>query len=478
MSRVCLRYLSAMTSLTAVRTTGIYCRPGCGAKPLARNTQRYDLAAAAEVAGYRACLRCRPYRTSQHSFWTGPEVVCKGVQMILLGGLDSATETDLAAKLGVSARHLRRLFQTHVGVTPTELARSSRAHFARRLLDDTDLSVTEIAFASGFGSVRQLNRTCREIFRAAPSELRARRRRSDRLVADGGLALRLPYDGVLDWGGMLDYFAPRAIPGVESVADNSYRRTVLIEDNPGVIEVMAGEGSHLVMKAHLPHWGGLIHIAQRARSIFGLDSGLEEGQRHLGEDPIIGPLIARKPGMRVPGVWDPFEIGVRAIIGQGITVAGATTITGKLVEGYGTPVPGLAAMGLSHLFPSPSTLANANLTGLGLTGSRQKAIHGFSEAVLLGEIPIDGSAGLSELVTAITSISGVGPWTANYVALRMGEPDAFPDADLGLQRAYDRIIAGSASSMAAAADAWRPWRALAATHLWVGDAPAADRPNP
>ena len=391
--------------------------------------------------------------------------------MILLGGLDSATEAELAAKLGVSARHLRRLFQTHLGVTPTELARSSRAHFARRLLDDTDLSVTEIAFASGFGSVRQLNRTSREIFRAAPSELRARRRRSDRLVADGGLALRLPYDGPLDWRGMLDYFAPRAIPGVESVSEDAYRRTILIEDNPGVIEVMAGDDDHLIMKAHLPHWGGLIHIAQRTRSIFGLDSGVEEAQRHLGEDPTIGPLIARKPGIRVPGVWDPFEIGVRAIIGQGITVTGATTITGNLVERHGTHVPGLASMGLTHVFPTPSALAGAALTGLGLTGSRQEAIRGLSEAVLSGEVPLDGSAGLSELVAAICSIPGIGPWTANYIALRMGEPDAFPDTDLGLQRAYDGIRDGSGTSLAAAGEAWRPWRSLAAIHLWVRDIP-------
>lgn len=460
-----------MTSLTAVKTTGIYCRPGCGAKPLARNTLRYDLAAAAEVAGFRACLRCRPYRTSQHSFWTGPEVVCKGVQMILLGGLDSATESELAEKLGVSARHLRRLFQNHVGVTPTELARSSRAHFARRLLDDTDLSVTDIAFASGFGSVRQLNRTCQEIFRAAPSELRARRRRSDRLVADGGLALRLPYEGSLDWKGMLHYLGARAIPGVESVFENGYRRTVLIEDNPGVIEVMAGDGDHLIMKAHLPHWSGLIHIAQRARSIFGLDSGLEEGQRHLSDDPTIGPLIAERPGIRVPGGWDPFEIGVRVIIGQGTTVAAATAITGKLVEAHGSPIPGLAEMGLTHLFPTPGTLADDDLTQLGLTGRRQEAIRGLSRAMLTGGVQFDGSAGLAELVAEISSISGISPWTANYIALRVGEPDAFPQADVGLQRAYARISNGSEIPLATAANAWRPWRALAAVHLWFGETP-------
>ena len=216
--RICLAgrhrrgYMSHMNTVSAVVTTGIYCRPGCGARPSAENVTKFPLAAAAEAAGYRACLRCRPYRSSQVVPSSAPELVCRGVRMILDGGLDGQTETMLAPRLGVSARHLRRLFAEHLGVTPDALARSARAHGARRLLDDTDLSITQIGFAAGYGSLRQFNRACHEVFRASPRELRARRRVSDRLVADGGLPLRLPYEGPLDWDGMLGYFAARAIP--------------------------------------------------------------------------------------------------------------------------------------------------------------------------------------------------------------------------------------------------------------------------
>jgi AraC family transcriptional regulator of adaptative response / DNA-3-methyladenine glycosylase II len=460
-----------VTTFTAVKTTGIYCRSDCGASPLPTNTRPFQLAAAAEAAGYRACLRCRPYRTSQPAYWTGPEVVCKAVRVILGGGLDTVTEQDLAVRLGVSGRHLRRLFQTHLGITPTDLARSSRVHFARRLLDDTDLTVTEIAFATGFGSVRQLNRSCREIFHASPTELRARRRKADRLIADGGLAVRLPFDGPLDWDLMVDYFRARAIPGVEHVADGIYRRTVVVRGDPGVIEMLPGGVDHLVLRAHLPHWEGLVHLTQRARSIFGLDSGYEDGRRHLQSDPIIGPLTTAHPGIRVPGTWDTFETGVRAIVGQGITVAAATTIIGRLVAAHGTRVPGLGPMGLTHTFPTPTALASADLSSLGLPGIRQEAIRRFSTAVFADQIRLDGTADLDTLVVSISSIRGLGPWTANYLALRAGEPDAFPTTDLGLRRAYERLSDRSPTSLRSAAEAWRPWRALAAIHLWVGDTP-------
>src|SRR5262249_45020083 len=202
----------------------------------------------------------------------GPELVCRAVQLILDGALDGNTEHALGARLGVSARHLRRLFAEHLGVTPDHLARSCRAHFARRLLDETDFTITEIAFAAGFGSVRQLNRVCREVFRAAPHELRARRRGSDRLVADGGLVLRLPFQPPLNWDAMLGYFDARAIAGVERVTVNTYRRTVVIDGDPGVLELSPGGPDHLLLRAHLPHWEGLIHVVQRARRVFNLDA--------------------------------------------------------------------------------------------------------------------------------------------------------------------------------------------------------------
>jgi AraC family transcriptional regulator of adaptative response / DNA-3-methyladenine glycosylase II len=344
-------------SVAAVVTTGIYCRPGCSARPLAGNVRQYSLAAAAEAAGYRACLRCRPYRTPPPASWAAPEVVCRAVQLILDGALDGSTEHDLAARLFVSARHLRRLFQEHLGVTPDQLARSSRTHFARRLLDDTDLTITDISFASGFGSLRQLNRAGREVFRRSPSELRARRRAADRLVADGGLALRLPFRPPLDWDAMLRYFDARAIAGVECVAGDTYRRTVVIDGDPGVLELSPGGADHLVLRAHLPHWEGLIHVVQRARRIFNLDADVRAATRTLDGDSVVGSMARARPGLRPPGTWDPFETGVRAIIGQGVAVSGAGTITARLVARHGMLVPGLLPLGLTHVFPSPSDLA-------------------------------------------------------------------------------------------------------------------------
>ena len=254
-----------MGGFSAVVTTGIYCRPGCSARPNPANVRHFDLAAAAEAAGFRACLRCRPYRTAEPLENVASEVVCRGIRLVVGGGARTDGEVAIAAQLGVSARHLRRLFQEQVGVTPVQLARSSRAHFARRLLDDTDLSVTDIAFASGFGSLRQFNRTVNEIFRATPRDLRARRRSADRLVADGGLPLRVTFAGPLDWDEMLGYLSTRAITGVENVAGGVYRRTILIDGDPGVIEVANGGSDHLVVTAHLPHWGGLIHVVEQVR---------------------------------------------------------------------------------------------------------------------------------------------------------------------------------------------------------------------
>jgi AraC family transcriptional regulator, regulatory protein of adaptative response / DNA-3-methyladenine glycosylase II len=453
-------------AFSAVVTTGIYCRPGCSARPHAENVRKFHVAAAAEAAGYRACLRCRPYRTPQNVTWTGPELVCRAVQLILDGALDTGTEAELGRRLGVSARHLRRLFTTELGVTPDGLARSARAHFARRLLDETDLTVTEVAFAAGFGSLRQFNRVCREVFRASPRALRARRRTSDRLVADGGLCLRLPFRGPLDWDALVAYFGARAIPGVEHVSGDTYRRTIVIDGDPGVLELFPGGDDHLVLRAHLPHWEELIHVAGRARRIASLDFDLDEPAAQLADDPTIGSLLKRRPGLRPPGTWDPFETGVRAILGQQITIAGANTIAGRLVERLGNPVPGLAQLGLSHTFPSPGTLATADLDGLGLTRARAAAVRSFARAVTDDTVLLDRSVGLDRLAASLTALDGLGPWTAQYLALRLGEPDACPITDLGLQRA---LPPHAAAALGEVAERWRPWRALATTHLWLAE---------
>jgi AraC family transcriptional regulator of adaptative response / DNA-3-methyladenine glycosylase II len=444
-------------AIAGVVTTGIYCRSGCSASPRPHNVRAFPLPAAAEAAGYRSCLRCRPYRWPQSVGWEPPELVCRAVRLILDGALDNGTEAELGVRLGISARHLRRLFRAHLGVTPDGLARSARVHFARRLLDDTDLTVTEIAFATGFGSLRQLNRACQEVFRESPKMLRARRRKADRLVADGGLLLRLTYRGALDWDSLLAFFSSRAIPGVEHVSGDTYRRTIVSDGDPGVIELWPGGDDYLLLLAHLPHWQELVHLVQRVRRIAGLDFDLAGAANHLGDDPTLGPLLAARPGLRPPGAWDAFETGVRAIVGQQVTVARANTLIGRIVERFGRRVPGLEPLGLTDVFPSPETLADADLDGLGLTRTRAEAIRGLAQAVIADRIRLDGSVSLDALVSSLTAVKGLGSWTAHYLALRLGEPDAFPATGPVPEAAH-----------------WRPWRALAATHLWLaGDAQPA-----
>jgi AraC family transcriptional regulator, regulatory protein of adaptative response / DNA-3-methyladenine glycosylase II len=458
-----------MSGFSAVVTTGIYCRPGCSARPNPTNVRHYDLAAAAEAAGFRACMRCRPYRAAEPIAGVASEMVCRGIRLVVDGGLAGDSDVAVAARIGLSVRHLRRLFQDQVGVTPAQLARSTRAHFARRLLDETDLSVTEVAFASGFRSLRQFNRTMNDVFRATPRELRARRRAADRLVADGGLRLRLNFAGPLDWTAMVGYLAARAIQGVEQVSDGVYRRTILVEGHPGVVEVAEGGPEHLILTAHLPHWGGLIHVVQQVRRIFNLDFDLTSATSALEGDPVLTARIAALPGLRVPGAWDPFEVGVRAIVGQQVTVAGAGTIIGRVVASHGAPVPGLAQFGLTHVFPSAETLAEADLAGTGLTGARMTAIHTFARSVVDGSIRLDRSRTLGEQVSAVAAVPGLGPWTAQYLALRLGESDAFPAGDLGLRRSLEALT-GSAMTpqmVGEMADRWRPWRAHAAIHLWL-----------
>jgi AraC family transcriptional regulator, regulatory protein of adaptative response / DNA-3-methyladenine glycosylase II len=333
--------------------------------------------------------------------WTGPELVCRAVQLILAGELDRGGEADLGRRLGVSARHLRRLFGAHLGVTPDGLARSARAHFARRLLDDTDLSVTEVAFAAGFGSLRQFNRVCREVFRGSPGELRARRWARDRLVADGGLLLRLPFAGPLDWAALARYLGARAIPGVESVCGASYRRTVVVGGDPGVLELFPGGDEQLLLRAHLPHWAELIHIVERARRIASLDLDLDEPSRRLGGCATIGPLVRALPGHARRRPPRPAR-----------------------------PPPGHA-----------------------------DAIRSFAAAVRDDQIRLDRSITLERLIDSITTIDGLAPTTAHYLALRLGEPDAYP--------APHPSRAGLANDPHP--ENWRPWRALATTHLWAAD---------
>lgn len=451
-----------MTTFSAVVTTGIYCRPGCGAKPLAENVRTFELAAEAEAAGFRACLRCRPYRVAGPIAANAPELVCRAVQLIIAGALDVGTEAALAARLAVSPRHLRRLFHNHLGVTPDQLARSRRAHFARRLLDDSELTVADVAFASGFGSVRQFNREMRLVFRASPVELRGRRRRADRLAADGGLVTRLPFTPPLRWEALLAFLGDRAVPGVESVRDGVYRRTISLDGDAGVVEVRRGGADHLLMHAHLPFWEGLVHVVERVGRVFGVHADVAPAEAALAADPLIGPLIARRPGLRVPGAWGMFEVAVEAVLSQ---YGGRIRVRGQLaalVDAAGHPVPGLDD-GLTHLFPSAEALAEGDLTAAGLPAAVAQALHGLSLAVAADETLLDPGTSAAEVTGRLAALPGVDLSTARQIALRLGHGDVFPSTDRALRAALPAD--GVAADVDKIAERWRPWRALAATHL-------------
>jgi AraC family transcriptional regulator, regulatory protein of adaptative response / DNA-3-methyladenine glycosylase II len=392
-----------VTTYSAVVTTGIYCRPGCGAKPRAENVRTFELAASAEAAGFRACLRCRPYRVASPVADGAPELVCRAVQLIIEGVLDAGTEAALGARLAVSPRHLRRIFNGYLGVTPDQLARSRRAHFARRLLDDTDLTVADVAFASGFASLRQFNRQMREVFLASPRELRDRRRRADRLAADGGLTMRLPFPPPFDWDGTAAFFAARAIPGVESVSGRVYRRTISLDGAPGVLEIHPGGADHLLLRAHLPYWEGLIHVAERAARMVGADA---------------------TAAVRTPGAWGPFEVAVQAVVAQECDdPAEARERLARLVQQFGPSVPGLTH-GLTHLFPSAEVLASADLTGLGLPPATIKSVAALAAGVASGEIGLDHAAPRADLVASLATVAGVAPGTVGEIALRLGHVEA------------------------------------------------------
>lgn len=458
-----------MTTFSAVVTTGIYCRPGCGAKPLAENVRTFELAAEAEAAGFRACLRCRPYRVAGPVGADAPELVCRAVQLIIAGALDTGTEAALGTRLAVSPRHLRRLFHDHLGVTPDQLARSRRAHFARRLLDDSDLTVADVAFASGFGSLRQFNRDMKLVFRASPLELRNRRRRSDRLAADGGLLLRLPFAPPLNWDALTAFLAERAVPGVESVRDGVYRRTVSLDGEAGVLEVRRGGEDHLLLRAHMPFWEGLIHIVDRVGRMFGVDADTAPAETALRDDPVLGPLVRARPGIRVPGAWGFFEIAVEAVLSQHCARARVRRQLAALVAVAGLPVPGLED-GLTHLFPSAETLAQTDLTLAGLPPSTAETVRGFAAAVAEDESLLDAGASLAEFTAALSALPGIGESAAHQIALRLGYADAFPGADRTIcTTLLANDILDDSLQLAAG---WQPWRAFAASHLIAAGVPA------
>src|SRR5229473_136317 len=431
-----------------VKTTGIYCRPICPARtPKFENVSFYPSAAAAQEAGFRPCLRCRPETSPDLAFWRGTSnTVSRALALIEAGGLDEADVEGLANRLGVGARQLRRLFRQHVGASPIAVAQTRRVLLAKQLIHETSLPMAEVALASGFNSVRRFNETFLQMFGRSPATLRHFRDRTRRET--GALSIRLAYRPPYDWDAMLSFLGARAIPGVEAVSGDVYRRTIAIGDASGVISVAPADKNRVNVSVRFPNMAALPAIIARVRRVFDLAADPDMIGEHLSLDPVLAPLVSARPGLRVPGAWDGFELAVRAIFGQQITVPAATKLLGRLVEAHGALLPAATrdVEGLSHLFSSPARLARADLAL-------------FSRG-----------ASLEETIAKLRSLPGIGEWTAQYIAMReLREPDAFPAADIGLMRAMAAADCRrpSPAQLLSRAERWRPWRAYAALHLWA-----------
>ncbi|HVL91613.1 MAG TPA: AlkA N-terminal domain-containing protein [Actinomycetota bacterium] len=448
---------------TGVLTTGVYCRPVCPAPtPKQRNVRFYPSAAAAEAAGFRPCLRCKPEHSAGIPAWPAvPEPVSRALSLIAGGALDDGGVDGLARLAGVGARQLRRLFESHVGASPLAVGRARRVHFAKRMLDETDRPVGEIAFAAGYGSIRSFNHDFALTFKRPPSQVR----RSGRRGPAGAITMRLAYRPPLDWESLIGFLATRATRGVEAATADAYRRTILADGAPGSIEIRHAPGEpYLLLTVTTASPARLLSVVERARRIADLGADPMRIDEVLAADDALRHLVNARPGLRVPGAWDGFEVAVRAIVGQQVSVAGATTVASRLVDLFGKPVETDLGEGLTHLFPSPATLANAEVEAAGLRGAQARAIRALARAVDDGRVRIDSSDGL---IGTLTALPGIGEWTAHYVAMRAGgDPDAFPAADLGLRKAFGQGSAVSARALAAAAERWRPWRSYAAMHLW------------
>jgi AraC family transcriptional regulator of adaptative response / DNA-3-methyladenine glycosylase II len=454
--------------VAGVLTTRIYCRPGCPARmPNRKNVRFFACAAAAEEHGLRPCLRCRPDASAASPRALGaPATVARALGLIAEG--HTADLDELAARVGVGSRHLRRLFQDHLGASPGAVARTQRLHFARKLLEETHLPVTDVAFASGFRSLRRFHDAFRRSFHAPPSALRRAPRAEE---DDATLALRLVYRPPLAWLDLLAFLGARATPGVEAVFGEAYRRTFASGGAMGVLEVrpvapprrprgVITEGA-LALAVHTAPGRPLFGLVRRVRALFDLDADPSAIAAVLRRDRALAPLVARRPGLRVPGAFDGFEVAVRAILGQQVSVAGATTLAGRLAAAYGERVR-TQLPGLTRLFPTPERLARADIESIGVPAGRAEAIRALARATL-GGLALSPGAG-DDAVRALLEIRGVGPWTAAYVAMRaLGAPDAFPEGDLGLKRAL------GVRDIVARAERWRPWRAYAAMHLWAHD---------
>ncbi|MFI7046370.1 DNA-3-methyladenine glycosylase 2 family protein [Streptosporangium sandarakinum] len=473
---------------TAVTTTRIYCRPVCPARtPTSRNVRFYRHAASAEAAGFRPCKRCRPELSPGDPGWDHRgDLVGRALRLIDEGAADDGGITRLAGRLHITERHLHRLFAAELGVGPLAVVRTKRLLLAKQLLTETGLPISDVAFAAGFGSVRQFNATMKETYGFTPGELRAT---AGRAASGNALTLRLHRREPYEAGALMRFLAARAIPGLERADETSYSRAV-----PQGTITLTPLPDHVRLDVTLDDTRHLARVVARARRLLDLDADPAAISDALGATA-LAPLVAARPGLRVPGAWDGFEAAVRAVIGQQISVAGARTILGRLtaragrtaggeisgaigaigaaggageVNGTGangTRAGGTGAGGPNLLFPTAADLAEADLAGLGLTGRRVTTLRALAAKVAGGEIDLDGAQEPAEAVARLLEVPGIGPWTAGYIALRaLRDPDAWPRGDLGLRRAM--VSLGIPEDHI---ERWRPWRAYAALHLWSSE---------
>jgi AraC family transcriptional regulator of adaptative response / DNA-3-methyladenine glycosylase II len=456
----------------AVRSTRIYCRPICPSRfSHDSNVRYYATAEEAAEAGYRPCLRCRPEAAPGSPAWTGTSaVVQRALRLIQDGALDQASVGDLANRLGIGVRHLSRLFTQHVGASPATVAQTRRLHFAKRLLDDTHLRITDIAHASGFGSIRRFNDAFRATYRRSPRELRKGRR-----IGSGGredaaeITLRLAYRPPYDWDHMRAFLSRGAIQGVEVVTARGYARAAPTRSGHAILQIGPVADAHALevriqgaMPAELPP------LLASIRRMFDLTADPARIAAAMRSDTLLRPLVACRPGLRIPGAWDPFECCVRAIVGQQIGVAAQNSALTRLVERFGQPIEPQQS-GITRLFPTPVMMAEANLDELALAGTLREALRHLARGVCEKSIRFDAPG--EEVSRMLCALPGVGRWTAGYVELRgLGEPDAIPFGDLVLRRlASTGKKALTPMALEARAEDWRPFRGYAAFHLWAAE---------
>jgi AraC family transcriptional regulator of adaptative response / DNA-3-methyladenine glycosylase II len=459
--------------ITAVKTTGIYCRPSCPTpvRPKRENVRFYPTAAAAQLAGFRACKRCRPDASPGSPEWNlRGDLVGRAMRLIAEGIVDRDGVAGLARRLAVSERHLHRLLLNELGAGPLAIARAQRAQTARTLIETTDLAFTDVAFAAGFESVRQFNDTVREVFALTPTALRAAgRRRGDSI--EGALTLRLPYRPPLDWPALSGWLRTRAVPGVAEANGRAYRRTLRLPRGAAIVSLEPVDG-HIQCTLKLESMSDLTSAVRQCRRLLDLDADPLSVVEVLARDRRLSSLVKKRPGLRAPGAVDGVELAIQAVLGQQVSLAAARTLTARLVTAHGDVIK-IADPTLTHLFPAADAIAAADLSRLGVPQTRRATLHALSGAVVRGSLTLDPGADRAETYHKLLSLPGVGDWSAGYILMRaLGDPDTFLAGDLGIKKAGARLGLGSSSrAISDHAAAWRPWRTYATHQLWASLTP-------